>query len=233
MQDQIAIITGAAGTLGLATAQAFVANGAHVVLLDRRLEAAQEAAASLGSDTAQAMACDLTDAQSVSGAVQAIVAKHGRIDHLVNIAGGFRMGPSLQETPDADWEFMLNLNARSVFYMCRAVLPSMIAAGNGRIANVAARVADNPKAKMAPYNVSKAAVVTLTESLAAEQQSSDININCILPGTIDTPVNRSDMPDADFSRWVPPGDLAAVLLFLCSPAARSVNGACIPVYGKS
>ena len=105
--------------------------------------------------------------------------------------------------------------------------------GHGNIVNVAARAALQGKAKMAPYCIAKSAVVTLTESMAAEHQHDDININCILPGTIDTPTNRADMPDADFSTWIPCEDLANTMLFLCSPLARAINGAVIPVYGKS
>lgn len=232
MQHQVAVITGASGNIGSATAQLFAAAGAEVVLLDRTAADAENIAAGIG-EKAWGLGCDLTDPKSVAETIATILAKKKRIDSLVNIAGGFRMGPPLHETSESDWDFMIKLNAATVFNTCKAVLPSMIANGKGRIANVAARVAENPKANMAPYNVSKSAVVALTKSLAAEQHDSDININCIMPGTVDTPINRTDMPNADHSKWVPTKDLAAVLMFLCSGAASSVNGACIPVYGKS
>ena len=143
------------------------------------------------------------------------------------------MGPPLHETSDADWDFMLDLNLRTVFNTCRAVIPRMLAGAHGRIVNIAARAADAPKARMAPYNISKAGVITLTESLAAEHRDDGITVNCILPGTIDTPANRADMPDADHARWVAPADLASVIAFLLSDAARAINGAAIPVYGRS
>jgi NAD(P)-dependent dehydrogenase (short-subunit alcohol dehydrogenase family) len=117
--------------------------------------------------------------------------------------------------------------------MCHEVIPHMLKTNRGRIINVSARAAREGKAKMGPYCASKAAVITLTESLAAEHKLSDININCILPGTIDTPQNRADMPDANFDHWVPPAALADVVAFLASEQARCITGAAIPVFGKS
>ena len=149
------------------------------------------------------------------------------------IAGGFTMGPPLHETEDKDWNFMMDLNARSVFNCCRAVIPHMLEQGSGRIVNISARAAAEGKARMAPYCASKAAVITLTESLAAEHKFNGINVNCILPGTIDTPQNRNAMPDADYGNWVPTAALADVVLFLASEAARCVTGAAVPVYGRS
>ena len=143
------------------------------------------------------------------------------------------MGPPVHETQEHTWDFMLDLNARSVLLTCRAVLPHMRSRGAGKIVNVAARAALEGKAKMGAYCVSKAAVITLTQSLAAENRHQGINVNCILPGTIDTPQNRADMPNADFDTWVPPAALADVILFLASDAARAVHGAAVPVYGLS
>jgi NAD(P)-dependent dehydrogenase (short-subunit alcohol dehydrogenase family) len=137
------------------------------------------------------------------------------------------------ETPLKTWEFMMNLNARTVFLVCRAVLPHMMQQNQGRIVSIAARAALTGKAKMAPYVASKSAVIRLTESMAAEVKEQAINVNCILPGTIDTPRNREEMPDADFKKWVTPEALAEVILFLSSDAARAINGAAIPVYGRS
>jgi NAD(P)-dependent dehydrogenase (short-subunit alcohol dehydrogenase family) len=128
---------------------------------------------------------------------------------------------------------MMDLNARTAFNCCRAIVPHMLAHGGGRIVNVSARAATEGKARMAPYCASKAAVITLTQSLAAEHKHSAINVNCILPGTIDTPQNREAMPDEDHSKWVPPAALADVILFLASDAARCVTGAAVPVYGQS
>ena len=144
-----------------------------------------------------------------------------------------RHGERLDDTDDVTWNLMLDLNARSVFHMARAVLPLMRAAGYGRIVNVAARAALKGQGRMGPYCASKAAVISLTESLAAETRDLDINVNCILPGTVDTPQNRAAMPDQDHDTWVPPEALADVMLFLASPAARCISGAAVPVYGRS
>jgi NAD(P)-dependent dehydrogenase (short-subunit alcohol dehydrogenase family) len=128
---------------------------------------------------------------------------------------------------------MMDLNARTVFNTTRAIVPHMLEQGEGKIVNVSARAATLGKGHMAPYCASKAAVITLTESLAAEYGDGGINVNCILPGTVDTPQNRDAMPDQDHSRWVPPAALADVILFLASDAARCISGAAVPVYGRS
>ena len=228
---KVALVTGAAGSLGQAVVAAFAQGGARVVCADR----AEDRLQALYGDAQDhlPLSVDLTDEDSVKDMVSRAAAQFGRIDILVNVAGGFRMGPALHETPLETWEFMMDLNARSVFLASRAVLPQMIAQEHGRIVSVAARAAAQPKGKMAPYCASKAAVITFTESLAAEHKNDDINVNCILPGTIDTPQNRADMPDADFDTWVPPAALADVILFLASDAARAVKGAAVPVYGRS
>jgi NAD(P)-dependent dehydrogenase (short-subunit alcohol dehydrogenase family) len=227
------IITGAAGNLGAAVAAAFAGLGARLVLIDRSAERLEQLRDDLDlSSTTLLLPADLTAAESVAAAVEQ-AATLGSIDVLANIAGGFTMGPPLHETSDRDWDFMMDLNARSVFNTCRAVIPHMLSQGGGRIVNVSARAAREGKARMGPYCASKAAVLTLTESLAAEHKLAGINVNCILPGTIDTPQNRADMPDADHSRWVPPAALADVVVFLASDAARAVTGAAIPVYGQS
>ena len=129
--------------------------------------------------------------------------------------------------------FLSNLNAKSTFLVCKAVIPHMLTRQSGKIVNVAARAALAGKAKMAPYIVSKSAIVRLTESMAAELKDDGINVNCVLPGTIDTPPNRANMPTADFDKWVKPEALADVILFLASVYAQAVTGAAVPVYGRS
>ncbi len=230
---KVVLITGAAGNLGAAVAKAFADLGARLALIDRGTERLEQLRDDLDlSSTTLLLPADLTSADSVAAAAKQ-AATLGGINILANIAGGFTMGPPLHETPDSDWDFMMDLNARSVFNACRAVIPHMLRQGGGRIVNVSARAAREGKARMGPYCASKAAVLTLTESLAAEHKLDGINVNCILPGTIDTPQNRADMPDADHSRWVPPAALADVVVFLSSAASRAVTGAAIPVYGQS
>ncbi len=225
------LITGAAGNLGRAVADAFGRAGALLALLDRdaaRLEGIY------GSPDGRFYAgADLMNADAVTRAVDGAARKFGRLDVVANIAGGFSMGPPIHETPIEAWDRMMNLNARSAFYVCRAAIPHLLRTGGGAIVNVSARAAREGKARMGPYCASKAAVITLTETLAAEHRHAGIRVNCILPGTIDTPENRRDMPGADFSKWVPPAALADVILFLASPAARAISGGSIPVYGES
>ena len=233
-EQAVVVITGAAGNLGRAVAQAFAADGAHLALLDLN-EAGIDGtiAACEGQASATAYPTNLIEPAVIDATIDQVLARHGRIDVLANIAGGFTMGPLIQDTADRDWDFMMNLNARSVFNTCRRVIPAMLQQGGGRIVNVSARAIETGKGRMGPYCASKAAVKTLTESLAAENKFDNINVNCILPGTIDTPQNREAMPDADFGNWVPPEALADVVRFLASDAARCVTGAAIPVYGRS
>jgi NAD(P)-dependent dehydrogenase (short-subunit alcohol dehydrogenase family) len=231
---KVVMVTGAAGNLGAGLAARFAALGSRLALLDRSAERLERARDELDLPSSTVLLpSDLTAADSVAAAVEKAVTKLGGIDVLANIAGGFTMGPPLHETPDSDWDLMMALNVRSVFNTCRAVIPHMLRQGSGRIVNVSARAALEGKARMGPYCASKAAVLTLTESLAAEHRLDGINVNCILPGTIDTPQNRAAMPDADHSRWVPAAALADVIVFLASEASRAVTGAAIPVYGQS
>ena len=231
-RSQVAIVTGAAGNLGLTVARLFHEAGARLALVDISLDRLRSEPWQDARDVGLFKA-DLTDADQVNRLVEQIRKQFQKIDILTNIAGGFRMGPHVHETPVDDWNFMLDMNAKSAFLMCRAVVPHMLEGGKGKIVNVAARAALEGKAKMAPYCVSKAAVITLTQSLSAECRQKNINVNCILPGTIDTPQNRADMPASDFGKWVPTEQLANEILHLCSEQAAGVTGAAVPVYGKS
>lgn len=231
--NKVALVTGAAGNLGSTVAELFVRAGAKLVLVDLSEPGLHEAHARMGHGEALLIPTDLTDEASVRLMAEQAEARYGRIDILANIAGGFTMGPRVHETPVADWNFMFDINAATVFLASRALIPLMLRRGHGRIISVSARAAREGKAKMGPYCASKAAVITLTESLAAELRHDNITVNCILPGTIDTPQNRAAMPDADHSKWVPTTDLANVILFLASDAARAVTGAAIPVFGQS
>lgn len=230
LTGKVAIVTGAAGNLGRAVCQTFAARGANIALLGRHAATLEAARPGLGESAA--FPVDLVDPRGLEQTVAAVRARFGRIDILANIAGGFAMGPPLHQTSDQDWDRMMDLNARSVFNACRAVIPHLLAAGGGRIVNIAARAALKGQGHMAPYCAAKAVVIRLTESLADEHRDDAINVNCILPGTLDTPENRAAMPDADHSRWVGTDALADVVLFLVSDASRAISGAAIPVYGR-
>jgi len=217
------VITGAAGNLGRVLAEAFAARGDELVLLDLKRGSLQD------GPRQRFIAVDLLDPQSVQAAVQ----RCGRIDVLCNIAGGFRMGSPVHETSDKDWNFLMDLNARSVLNMSRAVVPAMLKGGGGRIVNIGAYAAQKGAAQMGAYIASKSAVIRLTETMAAELREKNINVNCVLPTIIDTPENRQAMPKADPKRWVAPQDLAQVIVFLASDAARAIHGAALPVTGLS
>src|SRR6185437_10984476 len=148
-----------------------------------------------------------------------------------NIAGGFRMGEPVHETSDETWQFLFDLNAKSVLDMARAVVPKMLERRRGCIVNVAAHAALKASANMGAYVASKSVVIRLTEAMSAELRAHGINVNCVLPTTLDTPQNRQAMPSVDPARWVAPADLASIIAFLASPAARALHGAAIPVSG--
>ena len=219
------MLTGAAGNLGRAVAAAF--GDANLVMLDLKRGSLQD------SDRQMFIATDLLDAKSVQAAIDKAVQRFKRIDVLCNIAGGFRMGSPVHETADKDWDFMLNVNAHTVLNMSRAVVPVMLKGGGGKIVNIGAFAAQKGAAQMGAYIASKSAVIRLTETMAAELRERNINVNCVLPTIIDTPENRKAMPDADPKRWVAPEDLAQVIVFLASDAARAIHGAALPVTGLS
>jgi NAD(P)-dependent dehydrogenase (short-subunit alcohol dehydrogenase family) len=153
----------------------------------------------------------------------------GRMDVLCNIAGGFKMGEAVHETSDETWQLMFDLNVRTLLNAVRAVVPFMVGARSGKIVNVGAFAAREGAARMGAYIAAKSTVIRLTESMSAELRGSGINVNCVLPTTIDTPQNRRAMPDADPAKWVAPADLAKTMMFLASDDARAVHGAAVPV----
>jgi NAD(P)-dependent dehydrogenase (short-subunit alcohol dehydrogenase family) len=233
--DKTVMVSGAIGNLGVVLAQAFQASGAKLVLVDRGEDRLQQAFPDLvGLPNYLLVNCaDLMDESAVEKSVSEAIQHFGRIDVLVNTVGGFRAGKMLHETPIETWDFLLNLNARSVFIACKKVIPHMLNQRSGKIINVAARPGIEGQAGMAAYSAAKSAVIRLTESMAAELKDHGVNVNCIIPGTIDTPPNREAMPKADYTTWVIPESLADVIQFLASAAARDIHGAAVPVYGRS
>ena len=232
---RVVMVTGAAGNLGQAVARGFQAADATLVLVDRAADRLSRLFPELAGSDAHLLATsvDMTDAAAVEAAVGEAIQRFGRIDVLANTVGGYRAGTPLHQTPLDTWDFMLDLNARTVFIASRAVIPHMLEQGSGRIISVAARAALKGAARSSAYSASKSAVVRLTETMAGELRRKGVNANCVLPGTIDTPGNRQSMPDANHSRWVKPEEIADVILFLASDAARAIHGAAVPVYGQS
>ena len=229
------LITGATGVLGSAAAAACAATGANLALTSRSAADLAGLAASLNLPTERLLiqSADLTNPDEVASLIVAIPVRWGGADILLHTTGGWAGGKRLADLTDADWQAMLALNLQTTFNINRAVLPYMLSKGWGRIVNIAARAALLPGAKQAPYNVAKAGVVALTASLAQDYRRSGVTANCLLPGTIDTPANRRDIPDGDTTRWVKPQELVSAMLYLCSTEAGAINGAAIPVYGQS
>lgn len=227
------MITGATGNLGRAVAAAFAGQGAQLALVGHSPE---KLLTEFGGDTPDRLliAANLLDRAEVDAGVEMAIAKFGAIDVLCNLAGGFRMGEAVHETSDGNWDFMFDVNTRTLLHMARAVVPRMIARGaGGKIVNVGAFAAQKGVAEMGAYIAAKSSVIRLTEAMAAELRQQGINVNCVLPTIIDTPENRAAMPNADPSKWVDPNDLASVIAFLASDAARAIHGAALPVTGLS
>jgi NAD(P)-dependent dehydrogenase (short-subunit alcohol dehydrogenase family) len=224
-------ITGAAGHLGQAVVRACAARGDRLVLFGRNAEVLRRLH---GPDNAHrlSLGCDLLDPAQVADAVRQATERFGAIDALCHLAGGFQMGESVHATTTQTLDRLLDLNVRSLLAIAASVVPVMRAAGRGRIVTVGAMGALRGGAHMGAYAASKSALMRLTESMSAELKSQGINVNCVLPSIIDTPDNRAAMPDADPQLWVAPQDLASVMLFLTSDAARAIHGASIPVTGR-
>lgn len=230
--ENCVLVTGGAGALGQAVVEYFETAGARVAVLDYSSEILDSVFDNKKPQNLY-LACDLTDRDSCHKGVDLIAEEFGRIDILCNIAGGFLMGSDVHETTDETWDFLFNLNTRSILNMAAFVVPLMLAENFGKIVNISARAAISGAAKMGVYTASKAAVMRLTQSMALELREKGINVNCIMPGTIDTKRNREDMPDADHDKWVPTNEIAKVIGFLASGDAIAVHGACIPVDGLS
>lgn len=222
----VVIVTGAAGVLGQAVSARFAQQGARLALLDISPIPACEGAL--------ALSCDLLDGNACATVLQQIQDALGAPEVLVNVAGGFTMADIVSVDADDVWEFLMDINVKTMLNMCRATAPAMLAnTGLRRIINIGAMAGLQGAAAMGVYSASKAAVIRLTESLSEELKTQGVNVNCVLPSIIDTARNRTDMPNADYSAWVTPESLAAVIAFLASADAAAVHGAAIPVTGLS
>lgn len=230
MSHPVYIVTGAFGALGQVVVRTLASQGARIAALD----AAPSVPDALQREFAAHLllpGCDLARADATEAAVARVLAHLGRIDGLVNVAGGFRW-ETIAEGDPATWDLMFTMNVKTALHACRAALPALKASGAGRIVNVGAGAAARAGLGMGAYAASKAGVMRLTEALAEETKDHGVRVNAVLPSIIDTPVNRRDMPDADFSRWVAPEALADAVAFLLSDAARAVTGAGLAVNGR-
>jgi NAD(P)-dependent dehydrogenase (short-subunit alcohol dehydrogenase family) len=232
--DQVVLVAGGTGGLGRAVSEAFLEEGATLVVTYRSKDELDALAKATSAHAArlQAHQVNVTDATVVRDVVATIVAKNGRLDALVNTVGGYAGGTKLWDLDPGVLEKMLALNLRAGFTLARAVLPPMLKQRSGAIVNIAAKSGLDHPAGAAAYAASKAAAIAMIDSLAAELVGSGVRANSVLPSTIDTAANRKSMPNADFDKWPKPEEIARVILFLCSPEAAVVHGASVPVYGN-
>ncbi len=224
---RVVLVTGASGGLGSAVCNRFLEAGAAVVGVARSARARD------GQQRFTAVPADLTTPQGAHTAVDEALRETGRIDALVHAMGGFAGGRPVAETDDETWDRMMSLNLRPAFLITRAVLPAMIEAGRGRIVAVGSRAGVDPTPTLSAYGVSKAGLNALIQTIAAEVRDDNITANVVLPSVIDTPANRTAMPDADHSKWVSPEAVAEQIFWLCSEQAAEISGALIPVYGRA
>ena len=225
MDGKVIVVTGASGALGRIVADVALARGARVAGVDHAPSQIPATASRI-----ELGGVDLTDPAQAQKAIDAVAAHFGRIDALVNIAGGFAYETVAEGDPKT-WQRMYALNVLTALNASRSTISHLIASGSGRIINVGAMGALQAGAGMGAYAASKAGVHRLTEALAVEWKGK-ITVNAVLPSTIDTPANRASMPKSDFGKWVRPEELADVILFLVSDAASAVTGALLPVSGR-
>lgn len=232
---KIVLVTGATGALGRVVARQFHQAGAALALCARDATLLTQLFADLALSPEHLLVggVDLRSPDDCQRLAEVVANRFGKVDALVNTVGGFTAGPPVHETPVEAWEQMLAMNLHTAFLVSRAIVPLLLRAGGGAIVHVSGQAGLAGFAGGAGYSAAKAGVIRLTEALSAELKEHGINVNCVLPGTIDTPSNRAARPDADFSRWVAPEAVGEVIMFLCSPAARAIHGAAIPVYGLS
>lgn len=227
MKGKNVLITGANGGLGVSVTQAFLNAGATVIGTSRKIQQSD-----FDSKNFIAIAADVSSGQRASALIEQVIARAGKIDVLVHTVGGFAGGKPVAETDDATFHQMFDVNLNSAFYLLRAALPAMTRAGAGRIIAIGGRAAVDPGPGVGAYSASKAALVSLIRTVAAENKNAGITANVILPGTMDTPANRKMMASEDFTRWVQPAHVAELVLWLAGDGGSDVNGAAIPVYGK-
>ncbi len=231
---KLVLIAGGTGGLGQAVSLAFLDELAKVTVTYRRPEEflALKNAAGAHASSLEGHQVDVTDEAAVRQLTESIISNHGRLDVLVNAVGAYAGGVPLWELDSKVFDQMLVLNLRTGYVLSRAVVPVMIKQGSGAIVNVASRAAIDHAAGAAAYVASKAAAVAMIDSLAADLRGTGVRANSILPSIIDTDANRKAMPNSDFAKWPQPEDIARVILFLCSDAAKVINGAAVPVYGN-
>jgi NAD(P)-dependent dehydrogenase (short-subunit alcohol dehydrogenase family) len=228
--NKVVLVTGGTGALGRAITLAFVECNATVIssyVNEREIEQIKTETKS----AVQLIKADVTKAEEVDKLVSSVVDKYGHIHILVNVVGGYLGGKSIYQVEEKEWDLMMTVNLKSAFLISKYVVPQMISSKYGKIIHVSSRTGLRSEGYDSAYAASKSGLIRIVESLSEETKGSNINVNCIMPSIIDTEANRKAMPTADFNKWLKPGDLANVVLFLSSEEAKVITGAAIPTYG--
>jgi len=230
--NKVVLITGGTGALGRALVKKFITSGATTISSHRDEEEGEKLKSTYNK--VELINLDITKEEQILKMIPILVEKFGTIDILVNVVGGYLGGKNITELGENDWDTMMNLNLKSAFLISKHVIPNMKSSGNGgKLVHISSRTGIKSDGYDSAYAASKAGLIRLVESMSQELKGYDINVNCILPSTIDTEANRRAMPKADFSKWLLTEDLANVVLFLCSSDSKVINGAAIPTYGLS
>ena len=227
MKGKVALVTGANGGLGTYVTQAFLDAGATVVGTSRKIQQSD-----FNNLNFTALPAEISTREGAQTLVDQVVSRFGKLDVLAHTVGAFAGGQSIADTDDATFQRMFDMNLNSAFHILRAVIPHMRKAGAGRIIAIGSRAAEAPGPTIGAYSASKAALVSLVQTVALENKDAGITANIILPGTMDTPTNRREMPGAETSQWVQPASVASLIAWLAGDAGRDVTGAAIPVYGQ-
>jgi NAD(P)-dependent dehydrogenase (short-subunit alcohol dehydrogenase family) len=227
---KVVLITGGTGALGRAVAQAFGTLNATTVVTYIIDEERDDVKAKIKT-IAELVKADITKEDQAKKLVSHVINTYDRIDVLVNVVGGYLGGKTVAELDETEWDKMISMNLKSAFLISKHVIPLMVSAKHGKMVHISSRTGLKSDGYDSAYSASKSGLIRLVESISEEVKEHNINVNCILPSTIDTEANRKAMPNSDFSKWVKTEDLANVVLFLCSEEAKVINGAAIPAYG--
>lgn len=227
MKDKVVLITGANGGLGTSVTQTFLRRGARVIGASLHIKAAD-----FPEPNFEPLALDFNHLDEIRSGVAKIIERHGQLDVLVHTFGGFAGGSTVAETPDDTWLQMQELNLTSAFHVFRECIPHLRKSKAGRLIAVGSLTAAQPHANLGAYVVFKSALSMLVQTIALENADAGLTANVILPGTMDTPVNRKSMPDADFSKWLKTQDVADLILSLADESARQLTGLAIPIEGR-